>query len=101
MKRQAWLAACGLALAGCGLFDRSAGSTLPPAEDTPAHRACRAEAKSSPEVRALDRERNPNNVYNTDRLEREQASAEIRAYRKCLLAQGLTLPGGVEPQVRR
>ena len=83
-----------LAAGGCGLF-RTA--PIPPEEDTPDHRACRAEARSAPQVQALDRQRNPSNDINTDRLARESRLAEIRAYRDCLRRHGLALPGGVEP----
>ena len=83
-----------LLLAGCGLF---ASRPVPPEEDTPDHRACRAESRTAPAVMALEAQRNPSNDFNTERLARERRLAEIRAYRDCLRSRGLTLPGGVEP----
>jgi hypothetical protein len=84
-----------LALGGCGLFEPST-PPLAREDDTPEHRACRAEAKASPAMRALERQRNPANEYNTERLEREERGVFTRAYRDCLRARGLALPGGVE-----
>lgn len=84
-----------LLLAGCGLF--ASRPPVPPEEDTPEHRACRAESRTAPAVMALEAQRNPANEFNTERLGRERQLAEIRAYRDCLRSRGLTLPGGVEP----
>ena len=81
-------------LGGCGLF--RGPPPPPPDQDTPAHRACRQEARNAPAVRALERERNTLNDYNTQRLFDEARSAENRAYRECLRREGLALPGGVE-----
>jgi predicted small lipoprotein YifL len=84
-----------LALGGCGLF-RGPPSPPPPDQDTPAHRACREEARNSEAVRDLERQRNPQNFSNWDRLAEEARVRENRAYRDCLRREGLALPGGVE-----
>jgi len=90
-----------LLLGACSLFRASPGPPIPPEEDTPEHRACRVEARRSPEVLAVNRERNANNQWNVDRLEREGRNAFNRAYRDCLRARGLSPPGGVEAIVPR
>jgi hypothetical protein len=84
-----------LALLGAGCAWRN--DPIPPDEDTPVHRACRAEARSSPEVRALFREINPASPPQGGRVLNAMQIAEVRAYRDCLRREGLTLPGGVEP----
>jgi hypothetical protein len=85
-----------LLLAGaCG----STGSEW--AEDTPEHRACRAEARSAPEVRALARQVRPGTIEVGEPLERERFVAEVRAFRDCLRRAGVAEPGGVEPVVPR
>lgn len=83
-----------LLLGGCGLF--RGPPPPPPDQDTPAHRACRQEARAAPPVRALERERNTLNDYNTTRLAEEARARENSAYRACLRREGLALPGGVE-----
>ncbi|WP_135467538.1 phosphoribosylamine--glycine ligase [Crenalkalicoccus roseus] len=88
-----------LLLAGCART--ATRPALPPGEDTPAHRACRAEARRAPEIRALDRQANPFDPANQQRLAEERSVLEQRAYRDCLRRAGLTLPGGVEPLRRR
>lgn len=82
-------------LSGCGgLWP---GAPRPSAEDdTPAHRACREEARTAPAVRALDREANPTSGANAYRLAEERRLAEARAWRDCLRRAGLAQPGGVE-----
>lgn len=86
-----------LALGACGLFR---GPTPQRAElpdtDTPAQRACLAEARSSERVRDLERQRNPQNTTNWERLAEEASARVNRAYRDCLRREGLALPGGVE-----
>ncbi len=83
-----------LALGGCGLFR---GPPSPPADqDSPAHRTCREEARSSEAVRDLERQRNPQNTPNWERLAEEARVRINRAYRDCLRREGLALPGGVE-----
>ena len=83
-----------LPLAGCGLF----GSRTATTEEalTPDQRECRAEAQTSPGMKALDRQRMPMNTWNEDRLNREERVVLNRAYRDCLRARGLALPGGVQ-----
>ncbi len=88
-----------LALGGCGLF-RGAPPLRPAPldqdQDTPAHRACREEARASEAVRDLERQRNPQNTSNWERLAEEAGARRDRAYRACLRREGLALPGGVE-----
>ena len=86
-------------LGGCGLFGGRA--PIPADQDTPVHRACREEARTAPNVMALERERNTLNDYNTLRLSEESRARQNRAYRDCLRREGLALPGGVEaPRAR-
>jgi hypothetical protein len=87
-----------LLLAGCG--GRPAPG-IPLGEDTPDHVACRAEARSSPGVAALNAQRNTLNQWNTERLANEERIVVAHAYRDCLRARGLAAPGGVEPVRRR
>ncbi len=88
-----------LALGGCGLF-RGAPPLRPAPldqdQDTPAHHACREEARASEAVRDLERQRNPQNTSNWERLAEEAGARRDRAYRACLRREGLALPGGVE-----
>jgi hypothetical protein len=81
-------------LGACALF--RGPPPPPPDQDTPAHRACRHEARNSEAVRDLEKQRNPQNFPNWDRLAQEARVRENRAYRDCLLREGLALPGGVE-----
>ena len=86
-----------LSLAGCGLF----GNPTPlrpelPDADAPAQRACLQEARGAESVRDLERQRNPQNTPNWERLAEEARVRRNRAYRDCLLREGLALPGGVE-----
>jgi hypothetical protein len=84
---------------GCGLFRGPRPLRPPPLpsdQDTPAHRACREQARNSEAVRDLEKQRNPQNVSNWERLAQEAGVRENRAYRDCLLREGLALPGGVE-----
>ena len=83
-----------LPLAGCGLFGSRTALVEEPL--TPDQRECRAEAKTSPGMKALDRQRMPMNTWNEDRLDREERVVLNRAYRDCLRARGLALPGGVQ-----
>jgi hypothetical protein len=88
-----------LLLAGCGLFRGPPPLRPPPpdqGQDTPAHRACREDARNSEAVRDLERQRNPQNTPNWERLAEEARVLENRAYRGCLRREGLALPGGVE-----
>jgi hypothetical protein len=89
-----------LLVAGCSLFV-TPEPEIPPDQDTPEHRACRTEARTSPEIRALARETFPQNTFNTTRMSREERTAFTTAYRRCLRAKGLAMPGGVEPVIRR
>jgi hypothetical protein len=91
--RRGWLGLL-LLLAACG--GRPA-SEIPLEEDTPDHRACRAEARNSPGITALNAQRNSMNQFNAERLANEQRVLFGRAYRDCLRARGLAAPGGVEP----
>ena len=86
-----------LALGGCGLFRGPAPlrPALPDAE-TPEQRACLEEARNSEAVRDLERQRNPQNTPNWERLAEETRVRVNRAFRDCLRREGLALPGGVE-----
>jgi hypothetical protein len=90
------LAGFGLALlllTGCG------GRAAPDAslgDDTPDHQACRAEARRSPGVLALNAQRNSLNQWNIERLDNEARVAIAGAYRDCLRTRGLAAQGGVE-----
>ena len=92
------LGAALLLLGGCGLFRGPAPlrPQLPPDQDTPAHRACREEARGAEAVRDLERQRNPQNTPNWERLASEASVRINRVYRDCLRREGLALPGGVE-----
>jgi hypothetical protein len=84
-----------LLLGACSLV-RDVTPAMPAGPETPEHRACWLESRNAPEVRALNREMNPNNTFNQTRLEGEVREAQLRAYRECLQARGLAPPGGVE-----
>lgn len=86
-----------LLLGGCGLF-RGPAPLRPalPDPETPAQRACFQEARNSGAVRDLERQRNPQNTPNWERLADEASARVSRAYRDCLRREGLALPGGVE-----
>lgn len=81
-------------LAGCG------GASTP--ARTPAEAACRAEARDSPEVKAL-MQRQPGTERVTWRIvwEQEVAEAERKHTLDCLRRAGLALPGGVEAPAPR
>jgi hypothetical protein len=92
------LGAALLALGACGLFrgPPPLRPQFPDDQDTPAHRACRDEARNSEAVRDLERQRNPQNTPNWERLAEEARVRGNRVYRDCLRREGLALPGGVE-----
>jgi hypothetical protein len=59
--------------------------------------ACRDEARRDPEVTRLSAQVNTYTPEaNAQRLREESRVAETRAWRRCLRARGLALPGGVE-----
>jgi hypothetical protein len=89
-----------LLLGGCSLFGPP-GPKLPPPDDSPDARACRSEARNSPEVRALARQFYDPNQTNVDRMQGEVGRAQNRAYRDCMRARGHGPQGGVEAQVPR
>jgi hypothetical protein len=82
-----------LLLAACGGRPTSlSGEPL-----TPDQAACRDEARRDPEVTRLSAQVNSYTPdANAQRLREESRVAETRAWRRCLRARGLTLPGGVE-----
>lgn len=93
-----------LALAGCGSLDPEARRTRILLEgEGPQQRACREEARRSPEVRAFDRQANPQRdaFYYQEEVERGRQVAEARVFRDCLRRAGLPMPGGVEPIIPR
>lgn len=82
---------------GCGAF--SGPPPLRPAlpdPETPAQRACSEEARRAEPLRDLERQRNPQNTPNWERLAEEASARMNRAYRDCLRREGVALPGGVE-----
>lgn len=82
-----------LALAACG------GRTPAPGPDAPADPGvaeCRAEARDSPEMRRLQRERLLGNTTNEARVTVERDTLEQRLFTDCLRRRGLTRGGGVE-----
>ncbi len=101
MRRAAAALALLLPLGGCGLYGSLFGPAPERPPETPEQQECREEAKRSPAVTALNRQRMPGNSVNDDRLNREERTLLARAYRNCLRARGLTLPGGVEPEQPR
>jgi hypothetical protein len=86
-----------LVLGGCGAIRGPIPQRprLPEAE-TPAQSACLEQARSSEPVQDLERQRNPQNIPNWERLAEEATARINRAYRDCLRREGLALPGGVE-----
>ena len=93
MKSLVVLTCAALALAACG--GRATNTIGEPL--TPEQAACRAEARRDPEVARLAAQVNSNTPEaNAQRLGEETRVAETRAWRRCLRARGLTLPGGVE-----
>ena len=97
-RRLAALALVLLPLGGCGMFG---GKTRAEADETPEQQACRREARTSPAMQQLEAQSNPNNSLNQDRIAREERTILAHEYRNCLRANGLTLPGGVAPEVPR
>lgn len=96
------LGALTVALCACGLL-RNPPPLRPsfPEPETPAQRACLEQARASEPVRDLERQRNPQNIPNWERLAEETTVRVNRAYRDCLRREGLALPGGVEaPRAR-
>jgi hypothetical protein len=104
-RRLAALALVLLPIGGCGtvggLFGDGNSATRTGADETPEQRACRQEARTSPAMKQLDAQRMPTNDFNRDRIAREERVILARAYRDCLRTRGLTLPGGVAPEVPR
>jgi len=76
----------------------SAAAPTPP--EDPGIAACRAEARSSPELRQVGRETLMGNSTNALRIDAQRAEVEGRALSDCLRRRGLMRGGGVEP-VRR
>ncbi|MFC7473476.1 phosphoribosylamine--glycine ligase [Dankookia sp. GCM10030260] len=89
-----------LLLGACSLFGPP-GPPLPPEDESPDAKACRSEARNSPEVQALARQFYEPNQLNVDRMKGEVNRAQGRAYRDCMRARGHGPQGGVEPQVPR
>ncbi|MFZ4408634.1 MAG: phosphoribosylamine--glycine ligase [Paracraurococcus sp.] len=89
-----------LLLGACSLLGPP-GPPLPVEEDTPDHRACRAEARNSPTVLALNRQLNSLNQTNVDRMQGEVNRAQSLTFRDCMRARGHGPAGGVEAQVPR
>ena len=85
-----------LLLGGCGMFDGmfSSGPQVAAPELTPEQQACRAEARRSPEVRAIWSQMAPDN-NNRERVENDLRAAELRVFRRCLADRGVPNPGGV------
>ncbi|WP_237182380.1 phosphoribosylamine--glycine ligase [Roseomonas marmotae] len=64
--------------------------------ETPVESACRAEAQRDPAVLAVQRQSNPGNWVNEQRIGHEMRVAELRAFRDCMRRNGAPLRGGVE-----
>ncbi|WP_043360233.1 hypothetical protein [Belnapia sp. F-4-1] len=96
MRRAAAALALLLPLGGCGLYNSVFGPGPQRPPETPDERECHEEARRSPSVTALNRQRMLGNSVNDDRLNREERVLLARAFRDCLRARGLALPGGVE-----
>lgn len=88
-----------LLVAGCSWFGGSRDE--PRAETRPEYLACQRAAREDPEVKSLTIQINPLNSLSYDRVQPRLERAQARAYRDCLRRQGLAMPGGVEPVVRR
>jgi len=81
-----------LLLAACGVND-----PLPPAAN-PTEAACRAEARTAPDVKTTyQRMPPPENATARQRVEAEADAAERAAYLRCMRARGMAPRGGVEP----
>lgn len=63
---------------------------------SPAHAACRAEARNDPALQNVAQQLNATNLQNRERVAYDMRVAELRAYRDCLRRNGLAAPGGVE-----
>lgn len=86
-----------LALAGCAASPQRVQNDALGNRLSPEQEECRAEARRSPEVRAVMREVNPTpNSVNEARIREERRLAETAAWRRCLRERGLAQPGGVE-----
>ena len=84
-------------LAACGT--RGVIQDRPPA--SPQEAACRAEARSSPELRAVfQRQPPPDRVTWRTAWEDELQSTEARLVTECLRRDGFAARGGVEPTRR-
>ena len=101
MRRTAAALALLLPLGGCGLTSSFFGASPQRPPETPEERECHEEARRSPSVTALNRQRLPGNSVNDDRLNREERVLLARAFRDCLRTRGLALPGGVEVEQPR
>jgi hypothetical protein len=101
MRRAAAALALLPLLGGCGLYDSLFGRGPQRPPETPEQEECREEARRAPSVTALNRQRLPGNSVNDDRLNREERVLLTRAFRDCLRARGLALPGGVEVEQPR
>jgi hypothetical protein len=82
-----------LLLAACA---RATPDPLPDPPLSPAHAACREEARTAPDVNQAARELNAMNMENQRRVAHEMRVAETSAYRACLRRNGLGGTGGVE-----
>ncbi|MCI0756736.1 phosphoribosylamine--glycine ligase [Teichococcus vastitatis] len=80
-------------LAACA---RTPQNPLPDPPLSPAHAACRDEARNAPDVGQAARELNAMNLENQRRVEHEMRVAQTSAYRDCLRRNGLAGTGGVE-----
>ena len=96
-RRRSPLLAAPLLFGACELLGRPPPlrPAIPEAE-TPQQRACLEQARAAEPVRDLERQRNPQNTPNWERLAEEATVRLNRAYRDCLRREGLALPGGVE-----
>ncbi|MCK8783902.1 phosphoribosylamine--glycine ligase [Roseomonas sp. NAR14] len=94
MSRALLAALALLGLAAC------ARSSLPPIENpTPDQIACREEAARDPRVADYSH-RYSQSPWAETAIRDDQRATELRAYRNCLAARGVRLPGGVEMERR-
>ncbi|MBU8546177.1 MULTISPECIES: phosphoribosylamine--glycine ligase [Roseomonadaceae] len=82
-----------LLLGGCGTRAPAPAATA----ESPAHAACREEARQSPALAEESRRVVIGLPTSEERFRQARAEAESRAFTDCLRRRGLARGGGVEP----